>query len=155
MCLPDLKSLERLVSIWYCRAEAMDAFKASIHLAGGRLTTRSHEVSKPRDSGLEISNRPDIWQAHRFVCQISERYEYYNIQSRFVVACISPGHICVCWQFCCCCCFNEDGHKHLRNAVSIAPQWRNALRSLHSVDDYTPRFFRSLQIYDGLLLWPI
>ena len=60
---------------------------ASIHKADGRLTARSREVSKPRDSGLNFSNRSEIWQTprqHRYrdACQISERYDHYNIQSR-------------------------------------------------------------------------
>ena len=38
---------------------------ASIHLADGRLTARPHEVSKPRDSGLNFYNRFEIWQAYR------------------------------------------------------------------------------------------
>ena len=47
----------------------------------------SREVSKPRDSGLDFSNRSQIWQAPRQqrcrdACQISERYDHYNIQSR-------------------------------------------------------------------------
>ena len=38
---------------------------ASIHYADGRLTARSREVSKPRDSGLNIFHRSEIWQAPR------------------------------------------------------------------------------------------
>ena len=46
---------------------------ASIHWAGERLTVRSPEVSKPRDSSLDIYNRSGIWQrCCRGVCQISE-----------------------------------------------------------------------------------
>ena len=50
-------------------------------------TARSHEVSKPRDSGLDFSNRPDIGQAPRLyccrdACLMSVRYDQYNIQSR-------------------------------------------------------------------------
>ena len=61
--------------------------KASIYKAGGRLTTRYREVSKPRDSGLDLSNRSEIWQAPgrhgcRDASQISERDDHYNIQSR-------------------------------------------------------------------------
>ena len=49
---------------------------AFIHKADGCLTTRCREVSKPRDSGLDFSNRSEIWQAprqqrYRDVCQIS------------------------------------------------------------------------------------
>ena len=47
------------------------------------LTARSGEVSKPRDSGLDFSNRSEIWQAPRQqrcrdACQISKRYDGYN-----------------------------------------------------------------------------
>ena len=43
------------------------------------------DVSKPRDSELDVSNRPDIWQAPRqqrcrCICQIAERYNHYNTQ---------------------------------------------------------------------------
>ena len=38
---------------------------ASIHKAGGRLTARSREVSKPGDSCLDSSNDSKIWQATR------------------------------------------------------------------------------------------
>ena len=52
-----------------------------------KLTAKSHEVSKPRDSSLDFSNRSDIWQAPRQqrcrdACQISERCDQYSIQSR-------------------------------------------------------------------------
>ena len=61
--------------------------RALIHKADGRLTARSREVSKPRDSCLDFSNRSEIWQAPRQqccrdACQISERCDHYNIQSR-------------------------------------------------------------------------
>ena len=36
--------------------------RASIHSTDGRLTTRSREVSKPRDSGLHFSHRCEICQ---------------------------------------------------------------------------------------------
>ena len=39
--------------------------RALIHEADGRLTARSRQVSKPRDSSLDFSNRSEIWQAHR------------------------------------------------------------------------------------------
>ena len=63
-----------------------------IHWADGRLTARSSEVSKPWDSGLNFSNRSEIWQAlwqHRCrdACRISERYDYYNIHSRGFETC--------------------------------------------------------------------
>ena len=32
------------------------------HWAGGRLTARSREVSKPRDSGLNFFKRPEIYR---------------------------------------------------------------------------------------------
>ena len=35
------------------------------HKADGRLTARSREVSKPRESGLNFSNGTEIWQAPR------------------------------------------------------------------------------------------
>ena len=52
----------------------------------GRFITRSREVSKPRDWGLDFFKRSEIWQAPRQqrcrdACQISERYDHYNIQS--------------------------------------------------------------------------
>ena len=52
-----------------------------------RLTARSREVSKPRDSSLNFSIRSEIWQVPRQrccrgACQISERYDHCNIQSR-------------------------------------------------------------------------
>ena len=60
---------------------------ASIHKAVRRLTARSRKVSKQRDSGLNFSNRSEIWQVPRQrccrgACQISERYDHCNIQSR-------------------------------------------------------------------------
>ena len=53
----------------------------------GRLIVRFREVSKPRDLGLYFSNRSEILQAHRQqrcqdACQILERQDHYNIQSR-------------------------------------------------------------------------
>ena len=33
--------------------------------ADGRLIAKSREASKPRDSGLDFSNRSEIWQASR------------------------------------------------------------------------------------------
>ena len=53
---------------------------------GVRLTTRSREVSKPRDAGLGFSNSFDIWQEsrqqrYRDACHISERYDHYNTLS--------------------------------------------------------------------------
>ena len=53
----------------------------------GRLAARSEEASMSRDSGLNISNRHEIWQAHRqqrcrAACQNSEKYNNYNTQTR-------------------------------------------------------------------------
>ena len=63
--------------------------RASIHYVVRRLTARSRETSKPQDSGLDFSNRSEIWQAPQQqccwdACQISvryRRYDQYNIQS--------------------------------------------------------------------------
>ena len=41
---------------------------ASSHWADGRLTVTSREASKQRDSGLDFSNRFEIWQAPRQLC---------------------------------------------------------------------------------------
>ena len=63
-------------------------FRTSIHWADlYSLTARSREVSKPRDSGLYVSNRFEIWQAPRqqfcrVASQISKRHDHYNMQSR-------------------------------------------------------------------------
>ena len=56
-------------------------------ITSGRLTARSREVSKPRDSSLDFFNCSEIWQAPRQqrcrdACQISERNDHYNTQSR-------------------------------------------------------------------------
>ena len=52
-----------------------------------RLTAKSQQASKPRDSGLNFSNRSGIWQTprwhrcrHRY--QVSKQYDHYNTQSR-------------------------------------------------------------------------
>ena len=50
-----------------------------IHQADERIAARFREVSKSRDSGLNFSNRSEIWQAprqhrRRNACEISERY---------------------------------------------------------------------------------
>ena len=52
---------ERQLGRWHFR-EIVFVFRASIHQAVKRLTTRSREVSKPPDSGLNVSNRFEIWQ---------------------------------------------------------------------------------------------
>ena len=49
-----------------CDAYDMDMInhkrhRTSIHRVERRLTARSREVSKPRDSGLDFSNRFEIW----------------------------------------------------------------------------------------------
>ena len=41
---------------------------ASIQYAEGRLTARSREVSKPRDSGLDISNRFEVQLQNDWKC---------------------------------------------------------------------------------------
>ena len=56
-------------------------------LSGRSITARSREVSKPRDSSLKISNCSESWLAPRQhlcrdACEISERYNHYNNQSR-------------------------------------------------------------------------
>ena len=75
----------------YCLISVTNAWKsrpwASIHKAVRRLTARSREVSKPRDSCLDYSNRSEIWQASRQqccrdACQIWEQCHHYNTQSR-------------------------------------------------------------------------
>ena len=52
-----------------------------------RLTARSREVSKLRDSDKDFSKRSEIRQAFgqercRDACQIPGRYDHYNTQSR-------------------------------------------------------------------------
>ena len=52
-----------------------------------RLIIRSCEVSKQRDLYLELSDRSEIWQAHRqhccrCACQISKWYDNLKYQSR-------------------------------------------------------------------------
>ena len=58
---------------------------ASIHKANGRLTTRSHEFSKPWVSDYAFSNLFETYEAHRQqsyrdAFQISKWYVYHNIQ---------------------------------------------------------------------------
>ena len=51
----------------------------------GPIFIERKNVSKPQDSGLDFSNRYVIWQAsrqQRDACQISERCDLYNIQTR-------------------------------------------------------------------------
>ena len=61
-------------------------FRASVHKADWRLTERSREASKLRDSGLYFSNSSKKFKAPRQQCwhagQITERHDHYNIQSR-------------------------------------------------------------------------
>ena len=52
-----------------------------------RLTSKSAEVLKSRDMGLDLSDRCHIWyaslqQMHRDPCKISERQDYFNTWSR-------------------------------------------------------------------------
>ena len=52
-----------------------------------RLPVRSRKVSKPRDWNFKLSNRLEIWQAHRqhccrSACQISERSDNSKYKSR-------------------------------------------------------------------------
>ena len=61
--------------------------EATSHKADGRFPARSRELSEPQESGLDFSNRSEIWQAprqQRFgdACQNPKRYDYYDIQSR-------------------------------------------------------------------------
>ena len=65
----------------------VDVRWAFIHQADGRLAVRSRGVSKPRYSGTAFFNRFGIWKAprqqrSRDACQMLERYDYCNIQSR-------------------------------------------------------------------------
>ena len=59
-----------------------------LHSLSGRTSTRrSRKVSQPRYSGLDFSNRSEIWQAprqqrRRDDWQVSERYGQNDIQSR-------------------------------------------------------------------------
>ena len=60
---------------------------ASIYWAVRRLTAWSCEVLKLQDSGLDFSCRLEIFKAPRQQCcrnscQVLERYDHYNIQSR-------------------------------------------------------------------------
>ena len=61
--------------------------RSSIHLADGSLTIRYREVSKPRDSGfdfpiaLKFDSHLSSSACRAASCQISERYDHYNIQS--------------------------------------------------------------------------
>ena len=55
-----------------------------LYLLSGRTSYR--KISKPRNSRLDFSKCPEIWQVSqqrcRDYCQISDRYDYYNAQSR-------------------------------------------------------------------------
>ena len=60
--------------------------RALFHYPQRRLIVRSHKVSKSRDSYLNLSDRSDIWQAHRQHCcrgvrLISKRSDDLNYQS--------------------------------------------------------------------------
>ena len=70
-----------------CSLASATSIQGLYSLSGRTLTTRSREASKPRDSSLDFSNHSWIWQAPRQQrcrdsCQILERYDHYNIQSR-------------------------------------------------------------------------
>ena len=61
--------------------------KFAVLLGMQAVTHTSREVSKPRDSGLDYFNRSEIWPPPRQqrwwdACQISERYNNFNIHSR-------------------------------------------------------------------------
>ena len=80
---PSLKmcigSMVICIAKFYCNLRCHNT-RASIHSTVRRLTTRSREVSKPRDWILYWSYRFEIWQASRQrccrdACQISERLE--------------------------------------------------------------------------------
>ena len=58
-CYWLVKNLQGLFDLW------SSEFRAPIHLADGRLTARSREASKSRDSGLDFSNRSEIRQTHQ------------------------------------------------------------------------------------------
>ena len=54
-----VKNLQGLFDLW------SSEFRAPIHLADERLTARSREASKSRDSSLDFSNRSEIRQTHQ------------------------------------------------------------------------------------------
>ena len=63
----------------------------------------SREVSKPRVTGLDFCNRPEIWQVprqhrRRDACQISQRYNHYNIQSHSFETSCQPQHTTIKWE---------------------------------------------------------
>ena len=65
---------------WTLRTYCMYILHFIISLSG------LQDLVKPRDSGLDSSNRSELWQAtrqqrSRDACQRSERYNHYNIQS--------------------------------------------------------------------------
>ena len=71
--------------IWICwyRFRCTDKYGCTVR----RLTARSRKVSKSRDSGLDSSNRSEIWKAPRQqrcrgACQLTERCDNCNTQSR-------------------------------------------------------------------------
>ena len=69
-----------------CQPILSTYFVASIYWAVRRFTTKSREVSKPRDWMLWWSYRYEIWQASRqrgcwCACQISERLEKSRSES--------------------------------------------------------------------------
>ena len=74
--IPTFRALVCFVVIWCL----------SISLSR-RLPLKFREVSKPRDWGLNFSNRSEIWQAPRQqryqdACRIWEYYDHYSMHSR-------------------------------------------------------------------------
>ena len=51
-------------------------------LSGKTSYCKISKVSKSRDSSLDFSNSSEIWQAPDSACQVSERCDDYNTQSR-------------------------------------------------------------------------
>ena len=73
--------------LWSCITRKPISVQGLYSLSGRTSDARSREVSKPRNSFLNFSNRSEIWQAHRQQCcqavrHISKRYEHCNIRYR-------------------------------------------------------------------------
>ena len=87
-----LRYIVREPSCWkYLSSVFLTRIRAStwapLQYAIRRLIVRSHEVSKPRDWCLELSDHSGLWQAPRKhccrgACQMSERCDNSNYQSR-------------------------------------------------------------------------
>ena len=99
-----------------------------LHSLSSKTSYRKSEASKPRDSGLDFSNCSEIWHAPqqqccRDVCQISERYDHYNIQSHgfrhFTKSCSKTSHHLV-----------NRGPAIIQN-VSCLERLRGAYQCLH------------------------